>query len=118
MHIAQVHQAPGPRVDETGREDAALLVIVALGEQATSGLEAGRGKLVEPRGLRGVAVNFALARVVGHAGSRQPDARGNHNARQEQMDGRRPVRAAQLDGLRVVRKSCDERLVRVRVPEH
>ena len=51
VHVAQLDQACGPRVNETGREHTAFLVVFALREKAARGLETRLGQLVEAGGL-------------------------------------------------------------------
>ena len=94
MHVPERDQVRRPRINEARGEHALRLVVLALGEEPTGGLEAGSGQLIEVGGLRGVAVDLALARVVGHARFGQADTCRNSDTGQQQVDGRGTVGAA------------------------
>ena len=118
MHVPERDQVRRPRIDEARGEHALRLVVLALGEKPAGGFEAGAGQLIEVGGLRGVAVDLALTRIVGHARFGQTDACRDSDTGQQQVDDRGTVGAAQLDRLGVVRQLIDGRLGGVRVTEH
>ena len=118
MFVSQLDQARCPRVDEARGEDVLRLVVLALGEEPTRGLEAGGWQLVEAGGLRCVAVDLALTRVLFHARLSQANTRGDGNASKEQVDRCGPVGAAQLHRLRVIGQVGNRRLKGVGIAEH
>ena len=118
MHVPERDQVRRPRIDEARGEHSLRLVVLALGEKPAGGLEAGAGQLIEVGGLRGIAVDLSLARIVGHARFGQADACRDSDTGQQQVNGRGTVGAAQLDRLRVVRQLVDGRLGGVRITEH